>query len=129
MIKKKLKLCRACGQIFGLFGIELIKIYLGRGPIPLVKVGAARLVVHVVKETMLRHQERVRLERSLQAAVGLHPLGCRCGGVTPTATVVTPAPAGQLDVMACLDNVGDLSLRVDLLAVPQDGHLVPRGAA
>ena len=36
-----------------------------RRPVPLVKVPALGLVVYVVKETVLRHQEGVRLERSL----------------------------------------------------------------
>ena len=58
--------------------------------------------------------------RLTETSVRLDPLLA----ATPALLLAQLAPVGHLDVVAALHDVGDVSLRVNLLAVFQDLHLV-----
>ena len=58
--------------------------------------------------------------RLTETSVWLDPLLA----ATPALLLAQLAPVGHLDVVAALHDVGDVSLRVNLLAVFQDLHLV-----
>ena len=58
--------------------------------------------------------------RLTETSVWLDPLLA----ATPALLLAQLAPVGHLDVVAALHDVGDVSLRIDLLAVLQDLDLV-----
>jgi len=76
--------------------------------------------MNVVKETMFRHQESIRLERTLQTSVWLDPLiGSRSALFLPQF-----APIVDLDIVAALYDVGDVSLGINFFTIFQDLDLI-----
>uniref|UniRef100_A0A6B0V9H9 Uncharacterized protein n=1 Tax=Ixodes ricinus TaxID=34613 RepID=A0A6B0V9H9_IXORI len=88
--------------------------------VPVVKALAHALVVDVVEEAVLGHQQGVTLEVPFQAPVRLHPVAA-----TAAATSLPHlAPTLHVVVATRLHNVADVPLWVHLAAVLEDAELV-----
>ena len=84
-----------------------------RGPVPELRTLTHTLVVNVIKNTVLRHEQRVTLKRALQTPVRLHIV------IRFALALAHFAPTIDAVILVRLHYVTNILLRVDLPNPPK----------